>query len=129
MEEARAIVSDHLCDPEATFLNSERDDGHYEFDVLSNGSEYDYEIDAITGAVLKAELDDDFRPVASSVLSVDEAKALVLAHLGDEEAIFLECELDDDDSIYEFEVRSNGVAYDCEIDAVTGAVLKAEIDD
>ncbi len=41
----------------ATFSESEydREDGVYEFEFVSNGVEYDYEVDALTGKVVKAE--------------------------------------------------------------------------
>ena len=45
----------------------------------------------------------------------------------------LECELDTDDSVihYDVEFKQGGMEYDYDIDAVTGAILKAdnEIDD
>ena len=131
MDEAKAIVLTHLGNTSAEFLSAELDDGKYEFDVCSNGVKYEYDISIRTGEILKVEVDNDRSvqsPAATTYISMDEAKAIVLNHLGDANAVFIENELDDDGA-YEFEVRSNGVEYDYEVDAVTGTVLKAERDD
>lgn len=61
----------------ATFSESEydREDGVYEFEFVSNGMEYDYEVDAITGKVVKAEseaVDDDDREDSRYLDRIDD---------------------------------------------------------
>ena len=58
MTEAKQIVRDHLKDADAVFTDAELDDGVYEFEVRSGKAEYEYEVDAVTGKILKAERDD-----------------------------------------------------------------------
>ena len=68
----------------------------------------------------------------SSLISAEAAKSTALAHAGVSASNVYEfkCELDRDDgvSLYEVEFKSGGMEYEYEIDAYTGAVLKAEQD-
>jgi len=59
-------------------------------------------------------------------ISVEEAKALILQHLGVDSGSFREIDTDLDDREYELEVTVNDVIYDFEMDAVTGKILKKE---
>lgn len=66
LEKAKELVLTQAGLKGATFSESEydREDGVYEFEFVSNGMEYDYEVDALTGKVVKAEseaVDDDDR--------------------------------------------------------------------
>ena len=68
----------------------------------------------------------------SSVISAEAAKSAALSHAGVSASNVYEfkCELDRDDGVtrYEVEFKSGGMEYEYEIDAYTGAVLKAEQD-
>ena len=123
----------------------------YEVEFTANGYEYDYEINAKTGAVVKyekeADDDDDRRPssgssgsktgsgssgstAGKSYIGEAEAKKKALAHAGLSAGSIrdYECELDDDDAVavYEISFKSGKYEYDYEINAVTGAVVKHE---
>lgn len=115
------------------------DDGKMIYDVefTADGGEYDYEIDAMSGAVYKSETDrvrDEApdaapQPAADTLLSPEEAflKALVHANLAQYSVNFgMEWELDTHRGVqvYELEFRHDGTEYDYEIDARTGDVLK-----
>lgn len=69
---------------------------------------------------------------SSSVISAEAAKSAALSHAGVSASNVYEfkCELDRDDGVtrYEVEFKSGGMEYEYEIDAYTGAVLKAEQD-
>ena len=102
----------------------------------SAGYEYDYEIDAKTGEILKAEKESDDGeppiPDTGDTITADEAKSIALKHAGvkAEYAVFEKAEKNYDDGrlVYEVEFRSAGYEYDYEIDAKTGEILKAEKD-
>lgn len=133
------------------------DDGRavYEIDFYAGNTEYDYEIDALTGAVREAEqdaMDDEDRYKAqqlsgntssgtssgttssstSSYIGAEKAKSIALNHAGVSagSAYMEKAELDRDDgrTVYEVEFKSGGMEYDYEIDAVSGNILKAEKD-
>ncbi len=116
----------------------EYDDGlqKYEIKFYADGVEFDYEIDAATGAVLKAQRSQQavVSPGASGNVAVSEAeaKATALKHAGVSESDIsrYQIELDRDDGrvVYEIEFHAGRTEYDYEIDATTGAVLKADID-
>ncbi|MCD7858951.1 MAG: PepSY domain-containing protein, partial [Firmicutes bacterium] len=109
----------------------------YEIEFDCGGYEYEYEINAATGAVIsgKKELDDD---AASSSVSdaalVGEAaaKAAALSHAGvsADSITKYKCELDTDKGVqvYEIEFDCGGYEYEYEINAATGAILSYEID-
>ena len=108
----------------------------YEVEFKSAGCEYDYEIDAKTGNIIKAEKEsDDVEPPipdTGDTITADEAKSIALKHAGvkAEDAVFEKTEKDHEDGrlVYEVEFKSAGYEYDYEIDAKTGEILKAEKD-
>ena len=118
------------------------DDGRlkYEIEFYVGNVEYDYDIDASTGAVLKAEQSHHGgnqvgnqggnQGGASVTIGEVDAKVAALKHAGVNESSVTgyRYELDYDDGLqkYEIEFFADGVEYDYEIDAATGAVLKAE---
>lgn len=64
----------------------------------------------------------------STYIGEDAARRIALERAGG--GTVSECELDEDDGVwlYEVELRFNGVAYECNIDAITGSVLSFERD-
>lgn len=122
----------------ATFVKVERDwdDGRlvYEVEFYSGNKEYDYEIAAADGTVLEYDFDaESYAPTtvsSGSAMTVENAKAIALKHAGLSTAVFEDVELDRDDGrlVYELEFKQGGMEYEYEIDAASGAVLKAEKD-
>ena len=119
----------------ATFTQSEleQDDGRWEFEIdfFANGTEYEYTVDAQSGAILKrdSEYEPGDAPVsADSVISMDEAKALAQAKAPN--AVLRDISFDYDDGIpvYEGELREGNTEYEFEIDARNGSFLKWEAD-
>lgn len=133
----------------------EYDDGRvecYEVEFQAGSTQYEYEIGPYDGAIWKAERETRAAVTASgtttgtssgtstggtasgsfSVISAEAAKSAALAHAGVSASNVYEfkCELDRDDGVtlYEVEFKSGGMEYEYEIDAYTGAVLKAEQD-
>ena len=117
------------------------DDGTalYEVEFRAGGAEYEYDIRLSDGAILKSERDMDnnytyFAAASGSGALIGEAaaKSAALSHAGVSAAQVreMECELDQDDGIdvYEIEFKAGQMEYEYEINARTGAVLKAEQD-
>lgn len=131
-----------------TEYESELDREHgmmvYEIEFKCEGFEYEYEIDASTGAIVKnqKEQDDDYVPPQSgsqssggsrSYISEARAKEIAFSHAGvSADAVHkYEAELDEDGGmmIYEIEFEAGNYEYEYEIDAVSGSVLKYEWDE
>ena len=119
---------------------------HYEVEITSQtGEEFEYKIDAYTGAILESKREaadgtevpvvQPSKPAASGDIGYAKAKSVALNHAGvsENKAYDMEIELDDEDGtlVYEVEFQSGNVEYSYEIDAASGAILKheAELDD
>lgn len=139
-EEAQAIAMKHagLTAAEVTGLRSEYDVdrgiSHWDIDFRSGDWEYDYEVNAKTGEVLKSEKEYDPVKPAPAVkeekpaakLTAEEAKAAALKHAGltASQVKGLRAEYDVDDGVPEWEVEfyADGMEYDYEIHAETGKI-------
>ena len=119
---------------------------HYEVEIKSQtGEEFEYKVDAYTGAILESKREaadgtevpvvQPSKPAASGDIGYAKAKSVALNHAGVSEgkAYDMEIELDDEDGtlVYEVEFKSGNMEYSYEINAATGAILKheAELDD
>ena len=164
IERAKQIALSHagLSQGSVSFVKAELDyeDGVkvYDIEFYSGNVEYDYEINAATGAIISVDRDIEnysiptaapapaptpaptaaptpapTQPVAPSTISADRAKQIALSHAGVGGASFTKVELDTDDgaAVYEIEFKVDNVEYDYEINAVSGAIIssKSEVDD
>lgn len=118
-------------------VRKEIDDGieEYEVDFYVGNTEYDYDIDASSGAIRSkdADIDDDFggQSADGTTISEADAKAIVLKQLpqAQESDIRMELDWDDGKRVYEGSVYpSGGPEYEFEIDASTGKILSWEQD-
>ncbi|MBS4785893.1 MAG: PepSY domain-containing protein [Clostridiales bacterium] len=137
-EKAKELALDHagVDAGDAVFLKAELDleDGtvRYEVEFVAGNTEYDYEIDAITGKVLSWDFDTDHPLPSPSTAAVTEAaareKALDHAGISASAATFTKTKLDYEDgrSLYEVEFFTDSADYEYEIDASTGEVLSAD---
>lgn len=117
------------------------DDGKYlyEIEFTYGGKEYDYEIVAESGEVYKVEVDgvttvfSTPSDVNVTFIGVESVKEIVLADSGisADSAIFDKVKLEKEHGVYVYEVEFavGAVEYEYEINAVTGAIIKKEIDD
>lgn len=119
---------------------------HYEVEITSQtGEEFEYKVDAYTGAILESKREaadgtevpvvQPSKPAASGDIGYAKAKSVALNHAGvsENKAYDMDIEFDDEDGtlVYEIEFKSGGMEYSYEINAATGAILKheAELDD
>lgn len=127
----------------------DRDDGKviYEVSFRHDRTEYEYDIDAVTGAIISWEKDHDdnkheqnstppaSQPDNSQYISAQDAKTIALEKAGVTADTIrdYECELDKENgtTVYEISFQVGNKEYDFEIDAVTGEILRweSEIDD
>ncbi len=133
LEEAKEIVFKELGVKEADFYKREYklENGIYDIEFSVNGKEYDYEVDAKTGKIVKAheEYDDDYvAPTTGNKenITLEEAKEIVFKELGVKEADFYKKEYGYDDGAYELDFAVDGIEDDYEVEARTGKIIKAE---
>lgn len=126
----------------ATFTKakSDYDDGLaiYDIEFYTSTHEYEYEINAKTGAVHDKSVEAFKNNSTSSgnhsstYISVEEAKSIAAskAGLSVSEVTFKKAKLDRDDgiAIYDIEFYKDRTEYDCEINASTGAVIEFDSD-
>ena len=112
----------------------------YEIEFHAGEFEFDYEINAATGAVLKADKEWEesaAQPAAgtaapSGLIGEAAAKSAALTHAGVAEGDIFDykCKLDHENGVqvYEVEFKSGGYEYEYKIDAAAGTVVKSEKD-
>lgn len=150
-EKAKEIALNHagVAADKAVFekVELDRDDGiqEYEVDFRVDKVEYDYEINAVTGKVIKAEKEFDndkntqvTKPAGSDEtqnsnterISAEKAKEIALNHAGlsADKVSFFKAELDNDDGIYVYEIEfiHERMDYEYEINAVSGTIIHSE---
>lgn len=143
-EEARSMALAHagLAGDEATFTHWELEweDGRqvYDMEFYAAGTEYGYEIDAATGAVVKFDCDMESHAhstpdvPAGAVLTREQALEIALGEVpGAAESDVTKLELDQDDGIqlYEVKILCNGMKYELEISAADGTILEFECEE
>ena len=137
-EKAREIALAKVPGGRVVKAEYDMEDGRivYEVEVLLNGVEHDFDIDALTGDVLKwdQELDEDddknngqqgtVTTPTTAVIGLDRAKEIAQGRLPGGKVTELELDKEDGRWIYEGEIETAELEADFEIDAYTGEVLK-----
>ena len=129
-------------------VEADREDGRavYEVEFVAEGYEYEYEVDAYTGEIVKSEREKARTPRqstdrpkatakptakdAAETIGRDDALSAALKNAGispdDAGQVKVEKDREDGRTVYEVEFKADGYEYEYEIDAATGAVLKQE---
>lgn len=143
-DEAKDLVRQTVGDPAAVVveLESDRDDGVYELEVIVDGVHYEYEVDSVTGQLREVEREDDAAatlPAATTPvetvaavtepehITLEEAKAIAYAHAGVKEADAYDRSSERDDGVYEIDFEYDGWDYEYDISR-DGKILKSEKD-
>lgn len=136
---AAALAHAGLKAADVTFVKCKLDweNGVQVYDVeffTQDGREYDYEINAATGAVVSVDYDaENYVPTGTSGenIGMEKARSIALAKVpGAESTHVRKLELDYDDGrlVYEVEIFYNGMEYEGEIDAYSGEIVQWEAD-
>lgn len=148
VDRAKQIALEHagLSANSVTFIKAhlDYDDGFLVYDVefYSGNTEYDYEINAQTGAIHSMDWDVENYTIPNSgntggnnsgaSISADRAKQIALEHAGvfAHSVPYIKAELDYEHGrlVYDVQFREGWMEYDYEIDANSGAVLHYEKD-
>ena len=125
-------------------VSREKDDGvlYYEVEFLHGMQEYEYEINAYTGAVesWKTVREKNIAPAAAvqaavaetEYISLADAKEAALSHAGYREHettdMKAELEIDRNKVVYDVEFWAEGYDYEYKVDAVSGLIIMVEKD-
>ena len=144
-----ALGDAKLAEKDVTFVKVELEleDNRLVYDVefYSGNVEYDYDIDAVSGAIVSADKDIENYVIPAqpsteaptkaqaSEISVEKAKQIALSHAGVGSARFTKAKIDYENGIkvYEIEFKVGNMEYEYDINVVNGAIVSssAEIDD
>lgn len=134
-----ALTDAGLTEAEVTFTKEKLDwDAGipvYDIDFYSAEMEYEYEINAFTGAVMERNAERFVNPQAvrdglgtEGLIGEDRAKEAAATHAGFavEDVFFTKVKLDRDDRILEYEIEffKDRVEYEYTIDAASGTILE-----
>lgn len=129
-QEAEQIALKKVPGATVKKIKLEKDDGRwqYEGELITDTAEYDFEIDAATGAILKWEQESRTPKTTAAqekeTISAEKARSIVLAKVPGAEIVEWEMDRDDGRVTYEGEAYKDGMEYEFELDAYTGTILK-----
>lgn len=109
----------------------------YEIDFYTAEHKYDYEIHAVTGAVVSKDIEPrksgsggSSGNTGSTYIGVDKAKSIAIGHAGfsASDVTFSKAKLESEDGckVYEVEFYRNGIEYEYIIHASTGEIIEYE---
>lgn len=99
----------------------------YEVEFTLDGAEYEYDIDAATGAVLRRDGEGiDGQPARQPVIGGPAARDIALTHAGVTAAEARELDVELDGGVYQVEFEAGRYEYEYRIDACDGKVLSAD---
>lgn len=144
---AEQIARD-IIDGQMTDIELERDNGkqYYDIEMYANGYEYDIEVEAITGEVLKNkrekdnDFDDDDKKAVSSQTSKENGETSSAVKISAEDAVKaalavvsgevedVELEHDDGRVYYDIEIDNRYEEHEVKVDATNGEILEVETD-
>lgn len=140
-----ALGDAKLAEKDVTFVKVELEfeDNRLVYDVefYSGNVEYDYDIDAVSGAIVSADRDIENYVIPAqpsteaqaSEISVEKAKQIALSHAGVSSARFTKAKIDYENGVkvYEIEFKVGNMEYEYDINVLNGAIVSssAEIDD
>lgn len=147
-----ALADAGVSTSNATFTTAELDDkdgtAYYELKFTDGTTEYEYDVDALTGVVIEGKKDANDLATASDATSAttnnsttaaaaiteDKAKEIALSDAGVKESdttyLVVKADTDDGVAVYdvEFYVAASKLEYDYEIDAATGKIRSKDQD-
>ena len=140
-----ALEDAKLAEKNVTFVKVELEfeDNRLVYDVefYSGNVEYDYDIDAVSGAIVSADKDIENYVIPAqpsteaqaSEISVEKAKQIALSYAGVGSARFTKAKIDYENGVkvYEIEFKVGNMEYEYDINVLNGAIVSssAKIDD
>ena len=120
-------------------INLDRENGRmvYEGEIYYNGQEYEFDIDAETGEIVKWKAETKSTPSynnrsvnATQQVTPERAKSIALAQVSGANQSHVgkvDLDLDNGTPVYEIEIFYNNSKYEFDIDATTGEIIGTEV--
>ena len=140
-----ALGDAKLAEKDVTFVKVELEFENnrlvYDVEFYSGNVEYDYDIDAVSGAIVSSDRDIENYSIPAQQttvapaadIGVEKAKEIALSHAGVGSARFTKAKIDYENGIkvYEIEFKVGNMEYEYDINVLNGAIVSssAEIDD
>ncbi|MGN1343125.1 MAG: PepSY domain-containing protein [Traorella sp.] len=98
-------------------------DGIYEIEFHVKENEYEYEINATTGKIVKKEIDEYSSSSSNNYVDKSKIKDLVLNHANVNVKDLEDFDIDLEGSVYEVSFEVNHVEYEYKVNALTGEII------
>lgn len=129
-EQAKQIALNEAGGGQVAEFSYDMDDitPHYDIKVLNGTTEYELEISAVDGSILKRS--NEFNKVPTSEVKIDEAKAKEIALSQVSGGTIGEFKLDYENGfpVYEITIYEGKTEYDFEISGVDGTIISRSVD-
>ena len=126
-QQAKEIALKEAGGGQVTEFSYDMDDytPNYDITVLNGTTEYEYEISAVDGSILKRSLEN--HPTGTNTVTIDEAKVKEIVN-NQVKGTIVSIKLDHDDArlVYDVTVVDETYKYDFEISAVDGSIVSQD---
>lgn len=126
-QQAKEIALKEAGGGQVTEFSDDMDDytPNYDITVLNGTTEYEYEISAVDGSILKRSLEN--HPTGTNTVTIDEAKVKEIVN-NQVKGTIVSIKLDHDDArlVYDVTVVDETYKYDFEISAVDGSIVSQD---
>ena len=112
-------------------VDYDKDSGDWTYEItgVSENREYEVEINAVSGAIIKVDeddVDDDAYLAFDTIITPEEAIEIAKTALAEEAAVLEGWELDVDDNRTKYDIEFEGSNRDVKLDAETGEVIEID---
>ncbi len=131
LEEVVDIYMGEYPNAQIQKVDYDKDSGDWTYEItgVSENREYEVEINAVSGAIIKVDeddVDDDAYLAFDTIITPEEAVEIAKTALAEEAAVFEGWELDVDDNRTKYDIEFEGSNRDVKLDAETGEVIEID---
>uniref|UniRef100_UPI0035A15F02 PepSY domain-containing protein n=1 Tax=Jeotgalibaca porci TaxID=1868793 RepID=UPI0035A15F02 len=131
LEEVVDIYMGEYPNAQIQKVDYDKDSGDWTYEItgVSENREYEVEINAVSGAIIKVDednVDDDAYLAFDTIITPEEAVEIAKTALAEEAAVLEGWELDVDDNRTKYDIEFEGSNRDVKLDAETGEVIEID---
>ncbi len=131
LEEVVDIYTGEYPNAQIQKVDYDKDSGDWTYEItgVSENREYEVEINAVSGDIIKVDeddVDDDAYLAFDTIITPEEAIEIAKTALAEEAAVLEGWELDVDDNRTKYDIEFEGSNRDVKLDAETGEVIEID---